>query len=91
MDDFRKVDCLMSWKFPAAQSIGVAQDTGRGHLARLSECDGWSPEAGPSTLLQPHQHEVVVTSCLSLTHKDKPSKLASCSSGPGTPDLWEGG
>lgn len=35
-----KLDCLMFWKFPAVQDMEVAQDAGRGHLARLSECDG---------------------------------------------------
>lgn len=84
-----KLDCLMSWKFPAVQGMEVAQDAGRGHLARLSECDVWWLESwGEATSgLQVHQRGYYYT--LSITSsQDKASNLDPCSSGSGAPEEW---
>lgn len=65
--------------------MGLAQDAGGDHLARPLKRDGWRGEAGPSMEPQPHQQEAGITFYLPLTHKDKQSKSASCSSGLGIP------
>lgn len=78
---FTELDCLMSWKFPAVQSMGVAQDAGRGHLARWSEC-GWSPELGPQPGFSTPTGGVI-TSFLPLLHKTNPQSCPLAQQGQG--------
>ena len=87
---FANLDCLMSWKFPAVQGMEVAQDAGRGHLARLSECDGWWLESwGEATGgLQLHHRGYHYTPSITSS-QDKASKLDPCSLGSGAPDPWK--